>query len=43
MVQRRRNIFTLDRLNWPGATFFTFLSYLKTSDLHLVPEDFYKK
>ena len=40
-----KKIFTLDCLKVLNDFFFffTFLSYWKTSDLHIVPVDFYKK
>ena len=42
MVGRRGKFFPLDRRE--RVTFFlTSLSCRKTSDLHLIPEDFYKK
>ena len=44
MVGRRGKFFPLDRRERPYVTFFlTSLSCRKTSDLHLILEDFYKK
>ena len=43
MVGWQRKVFVVDHLKRPEMTFFTILSYWKTSDLHLILDDFYKK
>ena len=43
MVGEQRKTFTLSRLKQPETPFFTFLSYWKTPDLHIILEYIYKK
>ena len=43
MLGQQWKCFTLDYLKRPLKSFFTFFSHWKTSDLHLVPEDFYEE
>ena len=40
MVGQLRKFFTLDRLKRPETVFFALLSYWKTTDWQVVPEDF---
>ena len=42
-VGRKRNFFTLDDINGLKQHFLNFLSFWKTSELHLESEDFHKK
>ena len=42
MIERKRKFFDSRSLKATlNGISFTFVSYLKTSDLHLVPEEFY--